>query len=84
MIDRFTRWIEFIPMPDISADTVAHTFVREWISRYGVPRYVTSDRGTQFTSELHQKLISLLGAKHITTTAYHPQANGVSNERIAG
>lgn len=77
MIDRYSRWVEFVPIHDQTADTVARTFIREWISRYGVPNCVTTDRGTQFTSDLHAELLRLMGAEHITTTAYHPQANGI-------
>ena len=77
MIDRYSRWIEIIPIPNIRAETVVKAFFENWIARYGVPNIITTDRGTQFTSELHQAFISLLGAQHITTTAYHPQCNGI-------
>ena len=36
---------------------------------------MTSDRGTQFTSEIWTELCSCIGIKHSPTTAYHPQAN---------
>ncbi|XP_065213391.1 uncharacterized protein LOC135840687 isoform X1 [Planococcus citri] len=77
MIDRFSRWCEYIPIRNIEAETVARKFFEEWVCRYGVPKQVTTDRGTQFTSALHGELIALLGADHITTTAYHPSANGI-------
>ena len=42
-----------------------------------MPATVTSDRGMQFTSDTWQQLCKHLGCKHVTTTAYHTQANGM-------
>lgn len=77
IVDRFTRWPEAIPMPDATATTCARVFIRHWISRFGVPGNLTSDRGPQFTSHLWKELNRLLGISSSTTTAYHPQANGM-------
>ena len=76
-IDRFTRWPEAIPIPDSTADTVAQAFVTGWISRYGVPSTITTDRGQQFESALWTQLMRLLGTQRIRTTSYHPIANGL-------
>ena len=76
-IDRFSRWPEAFPMPDMTADTVALTFTSGWIARFGVPSTVTTDRGCQLESQLWSKLLKLLGCKHLRTTAYHPAANGM-------
>lgn len=76
-VDRFTRWAEAFPVPDMEAATCAATFLQGWIQRYGVPARLTSDRGAQFTGSLWAELMALLGTDHAMTAAYHPQSNGM-------
>lgn len=77
MIDRFSRWVEAVPLREISAQTVVRAFFDAWISRYGAPKVLTSDQGAQFESRLFTALLSLIGCERIRTTAYHPAANGL-------
>jgi len=77
IMDRTTRWPEAIPMTSTSADSCARVFIESWISRFGVPSTLTSDRGAQFTSALWSRVCSTLGINHILTTSYHPQSNGM-------
>ena len=73
-IDRFTRWPEAIPIPNITAETVAEAFVANWVARFGIPSTITTDRGE---SVLWEHFMELLGTKRIRTTTYHPIANGL-------
>ena len=76
-IDRFTLWPEAVPMPDIIVETVTNAFVTHWISKFGVPSTVTTERGSQFESYLFNSVTVLLGIIRTRTTAYHPCANGL-------
>ena len=76
MIDRTTRWPEAVPLSSISAESCAHAFISTWISRFGVPAVLTSDRGSQFTS-IWTGICSMLGTSVSTVTSFHPQSNGM-------
>jgi hypothetical protein len=52
-------------------------FVSGWVSRFGVPDSVTSDRGPQFTSAVWASMCKRLGIQHVLMTAFHPQSNGM-------
>ncbi|GFR68183.1 Pol polyprotein [Elysia marginata] len=77
IIDRFTRWPEAVPLPDADASSCATALLHHWVAQFGVPEDLTSDRGRQFTSSLWTQPNNLLGIEANTTTAYHPQANGM-------
>jgi len=71
MMDRATRWPEAVPLSGTSARQCAETFIEHWISRFGVPEVLTSDRGAQFTSAVWAAMCQLLDVQHVLTTAYH-------------
>ena len=77
VVDRFSRWPAAYPIPNINAETVVDTLTHGWISTYGVPEVITTDRGSQFSSQIFTQLLKTWGIRHIMTTAYHPEANGM-------
>ncbi|KAG5324085.1 POL4 protein, partial [Pseudoatta argentina] len=77
MIDRFTRWPEAIPLQDCTANTVAKMFFTHWVARFGAPRLITTDQGSQFEAQLFNTLAKLIRSKRCRTTAYHPESNGI-------
>ncbi|XP_023246587.1 uncharacterized protein LOC111643269 [Copidosoma floridanum] len=77
IIDRFTRWPVAVPLSNVQANTVTKAFLDNWVSLYGTPLYITSDRRAQFESELFVGLAKAIGAQLIRRTSYHPQSNGM-------
>ncbi len=75
MVDRSTRWAEAAPLVNTSTASCAAAFFNSWVSRFGVPAVLTSDRGVQLSSAVWGELCSTLGISHRLPTAYHPQAN---------
>ena len=64
-------------MENITAETVAKTLISGWISIFGTPLKIITDLGRQFESGVFRELTQFLGVKHLRTTPYHPQANGM-------
>jgi transposase InsO family protein len=76
-VDRTTRWAEAYPLRSTTAEVCLATLTAGWFCRYGIPAAVTTDRGVQFTAAAWSQALSRLGIRHIRTTAYHPQSNGL-------
>ncbi len=76
-VDRLSRWQDAFPIRDMTAKTVAKTFVERWVAIFGVPSTLTTDRGKQFETALFTNIVTILGTKRVRTTTYHPQANGL-------
>jgi transposase InsO family protein len=77
IIDRTSRRPEAIPIAATTTVDCANALFQGWVSRFGVPAVITSDRGAQFTSSLWAALCGLLNIQHNQTSAYHPQSNGM-------
>ena len=63
VVDRSTRWPAAYPIQDTTTTACINALV-EWISCFGIPATVTSDRGS-------------ICIQHLMTTTYHPQSNGM-------
>lgn len=78
VIDHFTRWPEAIPTVDCTSDSVAYALSLHILARFGFPRRILTDGGTHFNSQSLKAIFASIGAKHLKTSAYHPQTNGMT------
>ena len=75
-IEYFMKWIEVEPMAQITTHKVTHFVWKNIVCRFGVPKLLVSDNGTQFASQQLSKICSEVGVKHVFTSVEHPQTNG--------
>ena len=77
LADYFTKWAEAFPLPNQEASTIAEKLVEEVVCRFGVPRELHSDQGTNFESNLMAEVCRLLGIHKTRTTPYNPKSDGL-------
>ncbi|GJV09676.1 reverse transcriptase domain-containing protein [Tanacetum coccineum] len=74
IIDRLTKSAHFIPTRETdSMETLTRLYIKEIVSRHGVPISIISDRDSHFTSRFWQSLQSALGTQLDMSTTYHPE-----------
>ncbi|GFW41409.1 transposon Tf2-8 polyprotein [Trichonephila clavipes] len=78
--DCTTKWVELFALPNDTAKECAITLVEEVLLRYGIPRCLISDNGTQFVSAVMQQICYPLNIHQSLIPVYHPQANPVERK----
>ncbi|GJZ83985.1 putative reverse transcriptase domain-containing protein [Tanacetum coccineum] len=70
-------------MPETnSMEKLTRQYLKEVVSRHGVPVSIISDRDSKFTSHFWKSLNQALGTQLDMSTAYHTQTNGQSVRTI--
>lgn len=76
VVDHFSRFVEFVALPNQTAECVARALVHRVITKFGIPKQLLTDRGANFTGELMKQMCGLLKIKRLFTSPYHPMSNG--------
>ncbi|GJX58608.1 reverse transcriptase domain-containing protein [Tanacetum coccineum] len=83
-VDYLSKWVESKALSTNDGRVVCK-FLKSPLARFGTPRAIISDRGTQFCNVQFTKVMLKYGVTHHLSTAYHPQTNGqveVSNHGL--
>ena len=83
IVDYLTRFVEAFPVKDLKTSTWLSTLLEGIVTRYGVPLNLLSDQGSNFVSTLAEDFYKTLGIRKKTSTAYHPETQGLV-ERFNG
>ena len=84
--DAFTKYVDFVALPNKEAPTVTQGIFERWFCRFGMPLDLVTDQGKEFCLQLSEDLFKFMQVSHLKTTAYHLQCNSqaeVANKTIA-
>ena len=77
LVDRYTKMARYVPTTkEIDAPELAELFMLHVVKDFGIPKGMTSDRGSVFTSKFWATLCFYLKVRRRLSTAFHPQTDG--------
>nr|GEV33846.1 reverse transcriptase domain-containing protein [Tanacetum cinerariifolium] len=83
IIDCLTKSAHFLPMRENDPmEKLMKLYMKEVVTRHGVPVSIISDRNGRFTSLFWKELHKALGTRLVISTAYHPETDGQSERTI--
>nr|GEY07454.1 putative reverse transcriptase domain-containing protein [Tanacetum cinerariifolium] len=83
IVDPLTKSAHFLPMRDNDPmEKLMKLYMKEVVTRHGVPVSIISDRDGRFTSLFWQAFHKALGTRLDMSTAYHPKTDGQSERTI--
>ena len=75
-IDCFSRFVELKATKGATASEAAGLLL-DVFGRYGAPRSLRTDQGSQFTARVIQNFLRLVGTKQQLTVPHRPESNGL-------
>ena len=77
MVDAFAHFVALNPVPHCNAYYVYTTLYERWIAKFGLPEFLVTDNGTEFTNNVIIALCPLNNIKHKTRTSHAPWTKGL-------
>ncbi|VFQ73798.1 unnamed protein product [Cuscuta campestris] len=75
-IDYFKKWVEAKPLAGITGRQMIDFVGANILCRFGVPKQIISDNGTQFEEAEFQDFLKTWGIQHTKVSVAYPHANG--------
>ena len=74
--DHFSKYAVVYVVKDQTSHTATETLRNGYFGLFGVPAYLISDQGKDFTGHIITHLCDLYGVQKLRTSPYHAQTNG--------
>ena len=81
LVDSYSGWFELDYLPNMTSNTVIAKLKRHFAT-HGVPHTLMTDNGTQFTGRDFANFSQAWDFKHIRSSPYYPQSNGLAERAV--
>ena len=78
LTDHFTKYVEIMAVPDMTAEVCAARILNEYVSRWGCPLSIHSDQGRTYESRIFKEMCRMLEVRKTRTSVRNPKGNGQS------
>lgn len=81
VVDYFSKFIETVQLKAITSELVI-TQLKSMFARFGIPKLMYSDGGTQFTSKKFKRFTQMWKFEHKTSSPIFAQSNGMVERHV--
>ena len=79
--DYYSRYLEVIKLSSTTSSAVIQA-MQAMFARFGIPEYLRSDNGPQYSSEEFKNFTNQFGFLHNTSSPRYPQSNGFAERMV--
>jgi transposase InsO family protein len=76
VMDYFAKWMEAVPLKNMTNREVFHFISKHIIHRFGIPQTLTTDQGVSFISHQVRDFAKYLKIKLFSSSSYYALVNG--------
>ena len=77
IVDAFSHFVVTVPIKQNNAQNAVNSLLQHWITKFGPPVYLVTDRGTEYINSEFANLCTTMGIRHSPRTPYSPWTNGL-------
>ena len=75
--DAFSHFVVTVPIKQNNAQNAVNSLLHHWITKFGPPVYLVTDRGSEYFNSGLANLCTTMGIRHSPRTPYAPWTNGL-------
>ena len=77
IVDAFSHFVVTVPIKQNNAQNAVNSLLHHWITKFGPPVYLVTDRGSEYINSELANLCTTMGIRHSPRTPYAPWTNGL-------